>query len=304
MLHSPEFREVRFHDGYTCPHCSSREVSRYGFDRSGKQRYCCKCCKRTFNDLTGTPMARTWYPQLWETFSQTMQLQLSCRKTASTLGINTKTAFAWRHKLLQPVQKIPSPHVSGIVEMDETYFARSCKGQRNLDRLPRKRGKEIRIPGLSKEQVPVMVARDRTGHTATGIIDPMDHATLTVQFGSLVAKNSELCSDSATYLRAFARNLGLRHHILNRSQGERKRGIYHLQNVNAYHSRLKSWMRVFHGVATRYLPNYLAWHLFAEEAARLKPQAAVQILVQKAVALPTPARCPHCGCVLAGDEAA
>ena len=33
----------------------------------------------------------------------------------------------------------------------------------------------------------------------------------------------------------------------------------HINNVNAYHSRLKEWMRRFHGVATKNLPNYLGW---------------------------------------------
>ncbi|MRV76455.1 IS1595 family transposase, partial [Duganella sp. FT92W] len=31
------------------------------------------------------------------------------------------------------------------------------------------------------------------------------------------------------------------------------------QNVNAYHSRFRAWLHRFHGVATRYLPNYLGW---------------------------------------------
>jgi hypothetical protein len=29
--------------------------------------------------------------------------------------------------------------------------------------------------------------------------------------------------------------------------------------VNAYHGRLKEWMRRFHGVATKNLPSYLSW---------------------------------------------
>ncbi len=29
--------------------------------------------------------------------------------------------------------------------------------------------------------------------------------------------------------------------------------------MNAYDSRLKSWMIPFHGVATKYLTNYLGW---------------------------------------------
>ena len=36
-------------------------------------------------------------------------------------------------------------------------------------------------------------------------------------------------------------------------------GAWHIQNVNAYHSRFKQWMRRFNGVATSYLPNYLGW---------------------------------------------
>jgi hypothetical protein len=34
---------------------------------------------------------------------------------------------------------------------------------------------------------------------------------------------------------------------------------FHIQNVNAYHSRLKEWMRRFHGVSTRWLSRYLGW---------------------------------------------
>jgi hypothetical protein len=42
--------------------------------------------------------------------------------------------------------------------------------------------------------------------------------------------------------------------------------IFHVQNVNAYHSRLKNWMRRFHGVATERLPSYLGWRRLHEQA--------------------------------------
>ena len=34
---------------------------------------------------------------------------------------------------------------------------------------------------------------------------------------------------------------------------------FHINNINAYHSHLKEWLRPFHGVATKNLPNYLGW---------------------------------------------
>ena len=33
----------------------------------------------------------------------------------------------------------------------------------------------------------------------------------------------------------------------------------HINNINAYHGRLKEWLRPFHGVATKYLNRYLGW---------------------------------------------
>jgi len=38
--------------------------------------------------------------------------------------------------------------------------------------------------------------------------------------------------------------------------------VSHIPNVNAYHSRLKAWIKRFHGVATKYLEHYLGWFRF------------------------------------------
>ena len=43
-------------------------------------------------------------------------------------------------------------------------------------------------------------------------------------------------------------------------------GAFHVQNVNAYHGRLKGWMARFKGVATCYLSNYLGWRRALERA--------------------------------------
>jgi len=43
---------------------------------------------------------------------------------------------------------------------------------------------------------------------------------------------------------------------------------YHINNVNGYHGRFKEWMRRFHGVATKNLPNYLGWRRTLEALAQ------------------------------------
>ncbi|HSR03893.1 MAG TPA: hypothetical protein VLM88_04840 [Proteiniclasticum sp.] len=39
--------------------------------------------------------------------------------------------------------------------------------------------------------------------------------------------------------------------------GKFKESIYHIQNINALHSNLRSWIQKFKGVSTKYLANYL-----------------------------------------------
>ena len=69
-----------------------------------------------------------------------------------------------------------------------------------------------------------------------------------------------LCSDGSAVYDALAKQLHIAHQPVNLSAGIRVvDNAFHLQNVNAYDSRLKGWMSRFHGVATKYLPNYLGW---------------------------------------------
>ena len=77
----------------------------------------------------------------------------------------------------------------------------------------------------------------------------------------IVARDALLVSDGAEggSYRAFANREGILHVGLNTGAGQHRWGVYHIQNVNAYTSGLKDWMRRFRGVATKYLASYLGW---------------------------------------------
>jgi hypothetical protein len=57
----------------------------------------------------------------------------------------------------------------------------------------------------------------------------------------------------------FAELAGITHEAVNMRAGERARGAIHIQNVNGWHSRFKSWLVRFRGVASRYLIHYSGW---------------------------------------------
>jgi hypothetical protein len=201
-----------------------------------------------------------------KTYAQAITDSVSVRKAAVRSGISAPTAFRWRHRFLTRLKDVKAKVVSGIVEANETFFLKSFKGQRHLERAPRKRGGTASKPGLSGEQVPVLVLRDRSGATTDAMLDNLQATTIHGVLRPVVAKDAVLVSDGADAYASFSAEAGIDHVGLVTSRGERRRDVYHIQNVNAYHSRLKGWMHRFNGVATKYLTSYLGWRrLFERE---------------------------------------
>lgn len=251
--------EARFAGTPQCPHCTSASIKKWG-SANALKRYRCKACKATFNALTSTPLARLHRRELWGRYAGALLEGISPRKVAARLDIDLTTSFRWRHRFLEAIKSMQPKTLKGTVEADETYFLHSKKGSRDLGRPARKRGGKASKRGLSDQQVPVLIARDRDKATADRILDDRSEASIAGMLGSLVSDGSALVSDGAQAYRAFAAKAHIPHVGLALSKGERSWGIYHVQNVNAYTSQLKRWMRRFNGVATKYLDSYLGWH--------------------------------------------
>jgi transposase-like protein len=247
-------------DNFGCPHCDSRDVVRWGH-ASDLPRYRCKSCKRTFNALTKTPLANLRMKEKWAAQAQAMIDGTSTAKAAARCGVHYTTAFRWRHRFLASLSGDKPKVLTGIVEGDETFILESFKGKRSdLPRKARKRGGKSSKRGLSAEQIPVIVARDRQGATTDAVLTKLDRASITAALGDVLTPDNEFCCDGGPAIVAFATRAGIAAHILPKpGKPTRQAPEYHLNNVNAYHGRLKEWLRRFHGVATKNLPNYLGW---------------------------------------------
>lgn len=252
--------ESRVASAPVCPHCGHKKVSRWGV-ASGLQRYRCGACHATFNALTGTPLARLRLKDKWLTYAQQMAEGRSVRKSAEVCVVHRNTSFRWRHRFLELPNTQRAAMLKGIAEADETVFLESFKGKKR---------------GLSDEQIPVLICRDRAGFTADFVLDKADKEHIGAVLKPILAADAILCTDGGKAPGAAAREMGVCHRPVNLAQGIRVvAGVYHVQNVNAYDSRLKEWMRRFHGVATRHLPNYLGWRRLIERAHDAPPPSAV-----------------------------
>ena len=250
---------------HCCPHChaDASQLAPWGWSR-GLRRYRCKACLRTSSVLTNTPLARLRKTQCWENYAQALIDGLTVRKAAVHCGVCKNTAFLWRHRFLKAMASHQATREEGIVEVDETFFLESFKGQQGLPRPARHRGGKGRTRGTGPDYIPVMVVQDRAGHLADFQLEKLDIRAVRTVLTPLIAPDAVLCSDGAAVYASFSRQQGLTHRVVRNREGERVVGAYHIQHVNGYHSRLKEWMARFHGVATSYLRNYLGWRRMLE----------------------------------------
>jgi hypothetical protein len=209
----------------------------------------------------------------WLRFAQALIDGVSIRQAAAQCAIHKNTALRWRRRFLEAPATHQASQLHGIVEADETFFLKSLKGQRHLTRPPRKRGGVGRTRGAGPDHVPVLVVRDRSGAAADVILAKLDAPHVRHVLEPLLDPEAVLCTDGASVYRTYAKATGIAHQALP-LRGPRVRGAFHIQHVNAYDSRLKNWMRRFHGVATRYLDQYLGWRRLLERyPEKLTPQA-------------------------------
>jgi len=270
--------------GRCCPRCGNARCYRHGF-ANDLQRYRCSACGRTFNDLTGTPLARLRRKAKWLAYSQVLLDSLPVRKAANRLGVHRNTTFRWRHRFLHWVKLDRPALLNGIVEADETFLLESQKGSRIFDRPARRRGGRAAKRGISSELDCILVARDREGRTVDAVTGrgALTAAQLERDLLPRLDRQALLVSDSHAAYRAFARKHRIAHETVNLRAGVRARRLgklaIHVQNVNAYHQRFKTWLQGFRGVASRYLPNYLGWRWALDGARIFSPEQLLSIAI-------------------------
>jgi hypothetical protein len=89
-----------------------------------------------------------------------------------------------------------------------------------------------------------------------------------------------LISDSAAAYRRFAAGANITHEAVNLKAGIRARGAIHIQNVNGWHSRFKTWLVRFKGVASRYLVHYSGWQRVLDDRRLTTPAQLLRSIVQ------------------------
>lgn len=255
-----------------CIHCNSPVVVKNGHSQ-GLQRYRCRACLKTFNAASGTPLAHLRHKERFYKQGECLAQGLTVREAAAEMDVAVSTAFRLRHRFLTAVVPHQPLHAAGLLEVDEMYIHESLKGSRHLPRKAHARGtsqatKKTPESGQDRDSrddyscVPVLVGQVRGSHVVTDrLLTEMSAAQVRDALKTVVGPDTLLCTDGSATLRSAAAGLGVTaKSIAVTYDGRVQDGVYHVQTVNNYHARLKAWINGrLRGVATKYLPNYLAW---------------------------------------------
>ena len=260
--------KYRFHDGVCCPHCGLVDVKKNGKTKTGHQRFQCKGCGKSFTYATRTIFHGAKLPlDTYLRYVHCMMHGMTVRATAYECHISKNAAFFLRHKILDALQEMQSKvKLDGIVEADETFFRISFKGNHSrsqffsMPREPHMRGERSKKRGISLEKVCVPCAVNRDGKSIAQIANLGRASVRSISnvFGGRISPDAVLCTDKHNAYVGFAEREGI--NLLQLKSTQRVSGTLGIQHINGYHSQLKTFMERFHGVATKYLNNYLVWH--------------------------------------------
>jgi transposase-like protein len=255
-----------------CPRCGFPRVTRWG-SFSGRRRFRCPACRRTFSDLTGTPMAYTKRLHLWNRFLVRMHRAEPLRNSAARLGVHVSTTFRWRHAVLSSALGTERAFLTSPVELDELAFAYSEKGRRNRSVPSRRRGVRDLRERFALPRVATITLCSREGgvwgrvlhhpYATRAELAPLLETSVEQR---AVVYNRFHCSSA---IASLLRRAGFRPVMVRAPRAttrlELEAGA--LGCVVGYLRRLREWLLRFRGVATRYLAHYLAWHRLLETLA-------------------------------------
>jgi transposase-like protein len=298
--HLAEFQNQFESETYSCPHCRSRQFVGVG-RQNNTQRFKCKSCSKYFSETTGKFLYCLKKRERLTEYLDCFLAGLSIRESAKMCGISIQTSFTWRHKLLVAFQRITSPEFEQIVELEGTEESFSTKGQRRKKYdCPSERGavnKEVE-PSFLEDDKYLMAEGSNTPKTV-GILHTLDwrgNLMMKVVGTSKIKKRDferilsdkidkvqVICAKADRSVTAFVRGTNMEY-VRSRRGGVRKaeRG-YQITNVLKSVLNWRKFMLRFHGVATKYLQNYLNWYMLLNRLKYSKYQMleAFHILVKE-----------------------
>ena len=265
--------ELRWPDGFRCPRCAHSEAW-----LTARGLYHCRRCRLQTSVLAGTifqdtkkPM-RLWFRAMWHITTQKYGANALGLQRVLRLG-SYRTAWVWLHKLRRAMVRPGRDHLSGTVEVDETYIGGKRTGKRGRGA----KGKALVVVAAQKDREGI--GRIRLRHVADDSARSLEAAVRAV-----VEPGSTVETDGWSGYNGLWQ-LGYVHDVVRQGADV---GEHPLTRVHRVDSLLKRWLLGTYQGAAR--ATHLAYYLdeftfrFNRRTSRSRGKLFYR-LVQQAVAI-------------------
>lgn len=235
--------KARYGDDHVCSQC--KKPGKW-YPLTNRRAYTCQWCGHHEYPCVGTPFHRSrtdlqlWFYAIY-LFTKSRH-GVPAKELQRQLGVTYKCAWRMAHKIREHMVAVDGdPHLSGIIEIDETMIS----GYR-----PGKRGR-----GAAGKTV-VMGMLQRDGDVITKVIPNIRRNTLHPIIKKYVAPGSTINTDELASYRGLDRKVYM-HKTVNHSRGQYVNGDCHVNSIEGYWSRLKTSIRGTHvHVSGKHLSKY------------------------------------------------
>lgn len=196
-----------------CPYCGSSIITTHGY-RNGIKRMKCGDCDKTFTLFTGTIMEKTKYSwDIWVKVVEMILNNLSLDTMTKVFtddfklyGLDRRTISTWRHKITHSMAMMPMPKLSGVIQIDETFFRESQKGSKELvsfvpdmERKPRYGRVASELGSMGNEFATVVCMVDAQGYVVAKMtgLGKLDIETFVNEFDEYIENPSYICADGS-----------------------------------------------------------------------------------------------------------
>jgi len=246
---------IRWGKTVTCPYCESTEVRPI---KSEAGRYACNTCKKSFTVYIDTIFENTHLPlTIWFRIIAMMlnsKSGISAKEIQRNIHITYKSCY-YTAMRVRIGMLMPDSQLSGILEMDESYFGGKVAGRKlpeneaHLSTVNTKRGR-----GTSK--VPVAGIVERQGAVKTKVIEKLTKRNLLAMLkASVTSDDSILITDGFKSYSSFDKYI---EHLIASHSKKYSKGVTHVNTIEGFWSYIKNGIRGnFKSISPKYLPLYL-----------------------------------------------
>lgn len=249
-----------------CPKCHSTNIWRNGIEKNGHQKYICKFCKKTFR-ATNTSVFHSTKKNIipYNKFIDLTLKNLSLKEIASEMNINVKTAFLWRHKIMETVEDFEEGMIlSGTIWIDEYQMSSNSKGRKFEFSRPQRHHGNDPVDSINDDCVTILLAIDDNDHIFAKFTNYGKNITSQLILDNLkdrIQEGSTIITDFNTVYNELVELLKLKH-IDYKSKDHSEETLLEMSTMNNLCSNLTEFFDRFHGIKDKYLNKYLGLFIF------------------------------------------